>query len=125
MRIDKDKGEESSARRDTEHLLRVMDPEARKSVLAWGSARYGMLGIGDFSALPADPDDENDQYSDVPVVVPALRGLSVAQLACGGCHSLALTSAGDVFAWGSARHGVLGIGDFSALPADPDDENDL
>ena len=39
-------------------------------VFAWGSARYGKLGIGDFSALPADPEDENSKYSDVPVLLP-------------------------------------------------------
>jgi hypothetical protein len=40
--------------------------------------------------------------------VPGLHG--IAQLACGGLHSLALRHSGDVLAWGANQNGVLGLG---------------
>eukprot|EP00965_Chrysotila_dentata_P207836 6184357-Pleurochrysis_carterae.AAC.1 len=45
-----------------------------------------------------------------------------AQVACAAYHSLALSADGEVWAWGSARYGLLGLDDVDALPADPDDE---
>ena len=92
-------------------------------VFAWGSACYGKLGIGDFSSLPSDPDDETEHYQAEPVVVKGLQGVQIQQIACGHYHSLALAVDGRVFAWGLARYGKLGIGDFSSLPIDPDDEH--
>lgn len=38
------------------------------------------------------------------------QGQEVTSIACGGEHSLAATSAGDVFAWGWGRYGNLGVG---------------
>ena len=32
------------------------------------------------------------------------------QIACGQSHTVALTSEGDVYTWGSNRHGQLGTG---------------
>jgi hypothetical protein len=32
------------------------------------------------------------------------------QVACGNFHNLALVRGGDVFAWGCARYGLLGVG---------------
>ena len=42
-----------------------------------------------------------------------IRGLGavvVAQIACGDRHSLALTKAGQLYAWGDNSFGQLGIG---------------
>ena len=36
--------------------------------------------------------------------------ISIAPVACGERHSLALTSLGTVYAWGDAGHGCLGLG---------------
>lgn len=38
------------------------------------------------------------------------QGQEVTSVACGGEHSLAATSSGEVFAWGWGRYGNLGIG---------------
>ena len=38
------------------------------------------------------------------------QGQEVASVACGGEHSLATTSGGEVFAWGWGRYGNLGVG---------------
>ena len=45
------------------------------------------------------PGDEND-----PAPVEGdLRGQVVVKVACGDCQTVALTAAGDVFAWGSFK----------------------
>ncbi|HXW39021.1 MAG TPA: MBG domain-containing protein, partial [Acidimicrobiales bacterium] len=67
-------------------------------VLAWGSDVFGQLGDG-------STDD-----SDVPEPVSAPPGVTFVAIAAGGDHSLALSSAGDVYAWGANFAGQLGDG---------------
>ena len=38
------------------------------------------------------------------------QGVEVKAVACGGEHSLAATSSGDVYSWGWGRYGNLGLG---------------
>ncbi|KAG8144816.1 hypothetical protein E2320_013235 [Naja naja] len=45
-----------------------------------------------------------------PQQVPALSGVFVEDVAVGAEHTLALSSAGDVYAWGSNSEGQLGLG---------------
>lgn len=69
---------------------------------AWGSGTQGQLG------------NEADLSSEVPVPVKmlpgALEGKTIIAIAAGEHHSLALTSEGKVFAWGSNYYGQLGRG---------------
>src|SRR5262249_60834665 len=67
-------------------------------VLAWGANRDGELGNG--STTP----------SDVPIPVPLTVGTTVKAISTGQTHSLALTSTGQVLAWGDNESGQLGIG---------------
>jgi alpha-tubulin suppressor-like RCC1 family protein len=67
-------------------------------VLAWGFNAVGQLG----NATTTDSD------SPVPVALPT--GTKVAGIAAGGLHSLALTSTGQVLAWGFGLQGELGNG---------------
>lgn len=48
---------------------------------------------------------------DRPKLIEALQGLEVVDIACGGAHSAAITSSGQVFTWGKGRYGRLGHGD--------------
>src|SRR3984885_907094 len=71
------------------------------SALAWGENAFGELGDGSMTS------------SSVPVsvsgsAIPA--GTTFTQLAVGGGHSLALSSAGQVYAWGYILDGQLGDG---------------
>ncbi|KAL7980305.1 hypothetical protein Chor_014634 [Crotalus horridus] len=45
-----------------------------------------------------------------PQQVPALSGVFIEDVAVGAEHTLALSSAGDVYAWGSNSEGQLGLG---------------
>lgn len=57
----------------------------------------GQLGLGDAS------DQEEPTYCD------ALRGVSVAQIACGSGHTVVLTTDGKVFSWGRGDDGRVSI----------------
>ncbi len=41
----------------------------------------------------------------------SLTGLPVQTIACGGNHSVAVSTSGAVYAWGKNDHGQLGLGD--------------
>lgn len=68
------------------------------SLQAWGNGRSGQLGNG----LAAN--------SDLPVPVTLPTTVTVVAVATGGKHSLALTSTGQVLAWGNNVDGELGDG---------------
>jgi len=76
---------------------------------SWGSSKMGCLGNGDAKKLVPTPTE-----------IEALRGQKIAQVDAGQSHVLALTESCDVWAWGSAEFGKLGVGDVSQLPADSD-----
>lgn len=79
-------------------------------VLAWGQNSYGELGNGS-SGAPKD----------APVKVKLPQGVKVHAIAADYADSMALTSTGEVLAWGYNAYGELGNGHsgsgaYSALP---------
>jgi hypothetical protein len=71
--------------------------DATGAVWAWGDNARGQLGIG------------TQVNSNIPVVVTGLpTGMVAARV--GGEHSLALDSAGNVWAWGANQYGQVGNG---------------
>eukprot|EP01054_Gregarina_sp_Poly1_P006064 Gregarina_sp_Poly_1__6063@NODE_31_length_19375_cov_31_776984_g28_i0_p2_GENE_NODE_31_length_19375_cov_31_776984_g28_i0NODE_31_length_19375_cov_31_776984_g28_i0_p2_ORF_typecomplete_len683_score100_28RCC1/PF00415_18/0_027RCC1/PF00415_18/5_8e11RCC1/PF00415_18/1_5e08RCC1/PF00415_18/8_3e14RCC1/PF00415_18/1_9e17RCC1/PF00415_18/0_011RCC1/PF00415_18/2_6e12RCC1/PF00415_18/2e08RCC1/PF00415_18/2_2e08RCC1/PF00415_18/1_7e08RCC1/PF00415_18/3_1e16RCC1/PF00415_18/15RCC1_2/PF13540_6/0_0025RCC1_2/PF13540_6/2_3e06R len=58
-------------------------------VYTWGQGIGGKLGHG----------DEADRL--VPVLVAELEGVVIAQISCGGSHTLALSESNELYAWGS------------------------
>mmetsp|Transcript_18593 Transcript_18593/g.48575 ORF Transcript_18593/g.48575 Transcript_18593/m.48575 type:complete len:425 (+) Transcript_18593:248-1522(+) len=69
-------------------------------VWAWGSNQHGQCGTGDTSAVVGQP-----------LQVAGLVGTQVRSVAAGSEHSLAVSCAGELFVWGWAEHGQLGLGD--------------
>src|SRR5450759_4373963 len=67
-------------------------------VLAWGYNGYGQLG------------NATTTSSTSPVVVSLPSGTTVTAISAGSDHSLALTSSGQVLAWGDNAYGELGNG---------------
>jgi alpha-tubulin suppressor-like RCC1 family protein len=67
-------------------------------VYAWGYNNYGELGDG----TTAD--------SDAPMAVPLPAGTDVTAVTAGHDTSYALTSTGQIYAWGYNANGQLGIG---------------
>src|SRR5450759_1150748 len=68
------------------------------SAWAWGYNGSGQLGNG------------TTTNSSTPVAVSLPSGTTVTAIAGGGFHSLALTSTGQVLAWGDNTYGQLGNG---------------
>ena len=68
-------------------------------VFSWGEGDDGKLG------------HDNKHSCDRPRVIEGLRGKDVVDISCGGAHSAAITSSGELFTWGKGRYGRLGHGD--------------
>uniref|UniRef100_A0A182QWD0 HECT-type E3 ubiquitin transferase n=1 Tax=Anopheles farauti TaxID=69004 RepID=A0A182QWD0_9DIPT len=73
---------------------------ATGELYTWGRGTYGRLGHG------------NSEDKHLPTLVSALKSHRVVHVAlgCGDAHSLCVTSAGLVFAWGDGDFGKLGNG---------------
>lgn len=76
-------------------------------VYAWGSGTSGQLGNG------------TTANSRVPVEVHLPQGVTATAIAAGFTHSLAVTSTGQVYAWGSNSFGELGDGNTSTRESVP------
>ena len=68
------------------------------TVWAWGLNSSGQL------------DDGTMTVSNIPVLVSGLTGIKITAIAAGDLHTVALTSDGNVLAWGKNDHGQLGDG---------------
>mmetsp|Transcript_32124 Transcript_32124/g.125332 ORF Transcript_32124/g.125332 Transcript_32124/m.125332 type:complete len:349 (-) Transcript_32124:1618-2664(-) len=66
------------------------------AVFTWGIGREGQLGHG----------EKSDQA--IPKKVDGLDGVEVEQVCCGGGHSGAISSSGELYLWGRGRDGQLG-----------------
>ncbi|KAL3687154.1 hypothetical protein R1sor_013463 [Riccia sorocarpa] len=67
-------------------------------VFTWGRGKYGQLGHGGVDS----------EFS--PVAVTALSDQLIIQIACGGDHTMAVNSEGELFAWGRNLWGQTGTG---------------
>ncbi|XP_039864537.1 probable E3 ubiquitin-protein ligase HERC6 isoform X1 [Simochromis diagramma] len=67
-------------------------------VFSWGLNSHGQLGLG--KEVPVQ---------DTPVIICALAGVAVTQIAAGGTHSLFLTLADLVYCCGANKCGQLGV----------------
>ncbi|KAI3719130.1 hypothetical protein L6452_20024 [Arctium lappa] len=76
------------------HSLALTD-EGR--VLSWGYGGHGQLGH--FST----------QNQPVPSVIESLASEKVVYIACGGSSSAAVTDKGQLYMWGNAKDGQLGV----------------
>jgi alpha-tubulin suppressor-like RCC1 family protein len=68
------------------------------SLYAWGDDNFSQLGDGGTGERPS------------PVQIEAPFGVRYAVLASGGATSYALTTSGDVYAWGAGKAGEVGDG---------------
>ncbi|POM63924.1 Regulator of chromosome condensation (RCC1) [Phytophthora palmivora] len=73
------------------------------SLYTWGSACNGKLGVGIV-------EDEYKQYSLTPLLVKFPGKRKIRHVSCGASHTGAVTTAGELFMWGSANGGRLGLG---------------
>lgn len=65
-------------------------------IFSWGRGEFGRLGHGD------------ELHLCHPVLIETLHNKQIADISCGGYHSVALSKSGFVFTWGSGEYGKLG-----------------
>lgn len=78
-------------------------------VFTWGRNETGQLGHGDLGNRSA------------PTVVKALEGVKVVSGSCGKNHTVVVTDTGASYAWGSNKHGQLGVGAIARTKPKEDD----
>ncbi|KVH97083.1 Regulator of chromosome condensation 1/beta-lactamase-inhibitor protein II [Cynara cardunculus var. scolymus] len=76
------------------HSLALTD-EGR--VLSWGYGGHGQLG------------HFTTQNQPVPLVIESLASEKIVYIACGGSSSAAVTDKGQLYMWGNAKDGQLGV----------------
>nr|XP_037843608.1 RCC1 domain-containing protein 1 isoform X3 [Chlorocebus sabaeus] len=77
-----------------EHALLL---DAAGQVFSWGGGRHGQLGHG---TLEAELE---------PRLLEALQGLTMAEVAAGGWHSVCVSETGDIYIWGWNESGQLAL----------------
>lgn len=77
--------------------------EGGLAVCAWGAGHFGQLGLG----------NESPPFVDHPTIIerllPHVLGSPVSSVAAGYWHSMAVTQAGAVYAWGCNRNSQCGM----------------
>ncbi|KNC85069.1 hypothetical protein SARC_02730 [Sphaeroforma arctica JP610] len=82
-------------------------------VYAWGCNRYGQLGLGEAAKGAPTTATTVPLASSKPLHVPLQSEDDVdpvTSIAAGLRHTCVCTKSGRVYAWGSGRHGQLGLG---------------
>jgi len=74
-----------------------------------------MCGTGESHKLGLS--DHRDR--ETPTRVAALEGVPIAHVACGKYHTVALSTDGDVYAWGLESSGQLGLGSYRTKAQSP------
>ena len=87
------------------HLLITTVDSRGCHVYGSGLNNYGQLGVG------VSDEDGRPQDSKSLIPVPLLEDVPIVAFAAGQHHSLALSSAGQIWAWGRGDCGQLGIKD--------------
>lgn len=91
-------------------------------VFSWGSDRFGQLGLGSLATAGTNNNQvntsshrstggslETHRIYTRPTRIDSLRKDIVVGIAAGEAHSLCFTSNNELFAWGSNKHGQLGL----------------
>jgi hypothetical protein len=82
------------------HMLAIVE---NGEVYSWGSNSFGQLGHGKPSTTSL-----NTSTCLQPRRIEKLLRCRVLGIACGNTHSLCFTSEGELYGWGSNKHGQLG-----------------
>mmetsp|Transcript_6640 Transcript_6640/g.6491 ORF Transcript_6640/g.6491 Transcript_6640/m.6491 type:complete len:569 (+) Transcript_6640:716-2422(+) len=89
------------------------------SLYCFGGGSFGQLGLGNIKNLPVDVDD--CPFMPIPKQIETLKKTKISYIACGDSHSMAVTVNGELYGWGAAACGQLGIEDTAYLPKDQEE----
>jgi hypothetical protein len=76
----------------------------------WGGNNYGQLGHGRDSVKQQQVEGSKRILCSTPRLVASLRTDAISGVACGDFHTLAVSHAGKIFAWGTGE--ILGFRDW-------------
>jgi len=79
---------------------------AEGALFGWGGSSWGSLGLGD---VELSVTDYEEKYQPTPLRLETLKDVKIKEVACDDCHGLALSSTGEIYAWGQASYGRLGL----------------
>ena len=80
---------------------------AKGRLFSWGKEEFGCLGV----QLTNDFKKGSGVYNPLEVELP--KGVAISSVACGGHHTLAVTTTGKAMACGKNEYGRLGLGDLT------------
>ena len=86
------------------------------ALYGWGRATHGLTAVHDFDTLPRAHKYPEMAVQVTPARVSGLDRHFVTHVACGFFHSVCTTREGQMFSWGVARYGRLGIAGVDGLP---------
>mmetsp|Transcript_28555 Transcript_28555/g.36926 ORF Transcript_28555/g.36926 Transcript_28555/m.36926 type:complete len:1227 (+) Transcript_28555:37-3717(+) len=72
-------------------------------LFVWGSASTGKLGLGVIA-------DKEECYCSMPTAITVGDSVRVREVSCGSSHSACVTDKGELYVWGCADGGRLGLG---------------
>lgn len=75
-----------------------------RNLFVWGSGVSGKLGLGDIT-------EEFECYCPEPTLLSLPGKRKLKAVSCGNAHTAAVTMAGELFVWGCADGGRLGLGE--------------
>lgn len=86
----------------------VVARSSTHNIYCWGYNNTGQMGIG-----------TNGNQSKTPEMNEFLSTKTIVDVCCGDWHSLALTSTGEVYAWGDNQFGQIGNGSSKTMESTP------
>ena len=76
-------------------------------IYSWGDCSYGQLGHSFIDILPKD--ENNMPYLPIPQIIETIKEVKMIDIVCGKYHNISIDNNGNVFSWGNAQYGQLGI----------------
>ena len=76
-------------------------------IYSWGDCSYGQLGHSFINILPKD--ESNKPYLPIPQILETIKEVKMIDIVCGKYHNISIDNNGNVFSWGNAQYGQLGI----------------
>jgi alpha-tubulin suppressor-like RCC1 family protein len=86
----------------------VVARSSTRNIYCWGFNNTGQMGKG-----------TNGNHSETPEMNEFLSTKCIVDVCCGDWHSLALTSTGEVYAWGDNQFGQIGNGSSKTMESVP------
>ena len=83
-------------------------------IFSWGSCSYGQLGHSFMEIMPKD--ENNKPFLPIPTIIESIKDIKMIDIASGQFHNLSIDNSGNLYSWGNATFGQLGIKHIFSLP---------